>query len=504
MSQDELKSKISELRERATLTQRELADRVGVTEATIANWERGRRAIDFIEKLIKLCDALQCEIKDLIERPSLDLREVNLANEDLARRDFSKADLQLANLSGANLEGIKLADAKLNGINLQAANLENADLRRSILEDANLTAANLKGCNLEGAILKNANLTNADLREANLRSANIEGAIVQSAMLMGADLRDIQGLSEDEAISENLPLVIGGIPDQDFEKLTDMYGKLSEYLQEQLQIEVRSYTSSTNQGFINIDQNYESTVTAFRWGNLDLAWLGGFTAIQAVEQVPEAKIIAQREIDQKFRTILIGNRDSLNSLGIRGDLSSSQQESLAILKKLCQAPKKLKFAFGGKSSTSGDLIPLHYLVRAGLKETCFQEVRFAGSHDATIRLVASGVYDVGALNQQVWESRLHEFSRSKIIKLWHSPPYQNYAWVVHPKALRNFDSDLMLNKIQQALLDLKTSPHGRSILDFFGSDEFIKTRNQDYDNLREIVRKRENDEAFFWEKPTSL
>jgi transcriptional regulator with XRE-family HTH domain len=63
-----LNSKIADLREKVGLTQRELANLVGVTETTIANWERGRSGLDWIERLIRLCDALDCELSDLIER----------------------------------------------------------------------------------------------------------------------------------------------------------------------------------------------------------------------------------------------------------------------------------------------------------------------------------------------------------------------------------------------------------------------------------------------------
>lgn len=63
-------SNISALREQAGLTQRELALTVGVTETTIANWERGRSGLEWIERLIKLCDALGCELTDLIKTDS--------------------------------------------------------------------------------------------------------------------------------------------------------------------------------------------------------------------------------------------------------------------------------------------------------------------------------------------------------------------------------------------------------------------------------------------------
>jgi transcriptional regulator with XRE-family HTH domain len=62
-----LVSKIAPLREAAGITQRELSQIVGVTETTIANWERGRSGLEWIDRLIKLCQALNCELDDLIE-----------------------------------------------------------------------------------------------------------------------------------------------------------------------------------------------------------------------------------------------------------------------------------------------------------------------------------------------------------------------------------------------------------------------------------------------------
>ncbi len=62
-------SKIAELRDRAGLTQLELSQKVGVTENTIANWEKGRSGLDWIEKLIRLCRTLNCSLEDLVEYP---------------------------------------------------------------------------------------------------------------------------------------------------------------------------------------------------------------------------------------------------------------------------------------------------------------------------------------------------------------------------------------------------------------------------------------------------
>lgn len=63
---------ITVLRERRRLTQRQLAEQIGVTETTIANWERGRSGLDWIERLLRLCLALNCRIEDLIDRTAAD------------------------------------------------------------------------------------------------------------------------------------------------------------------------------------------------------------------------------------------------------------------------------------------------------------------------------------------------------------------------------------------------------------------------------------------------
>jgi len=64
-------SKVADLRRRLGLTQRELADLVGVTETTVRNWENNRSGVEWFERIAKLCAALECEAMDLFE-----LREI--------------------------------------------------------------------------------------------------------------------------------------------------------------------------------------------------------------------------------------------------------------------------------------------------------------------------------------------------------------------------------------------------------------------------------------------
>ncbi len=65
-------SRVAELRKRAGLTQRQLAIKLNVTESTIANWEQGRNALTWFERVALLCKALNCSPNELFAYQSLE------------------------------------------------------------------------------------------------------------------------------------------------------------------------------------------------------------------------------------------------------------------------------------------------------------------------------------------------------------------------------------------------------------------------------------------------
>ena len=69
-------SRVGELRRNAGLTQRQLADLVGVTESTIRNLENNRNGIEQLERFAKLCKALDCLPPDLFEYQSVESGEI--------------------------------------------------------------------------------------------------------------------------------------------------------------------------------------------------------------------------------------------------------------------------------------------------------------------------------------------------------------------------------------------------------------------------------------------
>ncbi|MBP0012111.1 MAG: helix-turn-helix domain-containing protein [Roseofilum sp. SBFL] len=60
-------SRIAELRQQKGLTQLQIAEILGVTENTIANWEKGRSGLDWIIRITNLCMILACKPEELLQ-----------------------------------------------------------------------------------------------------------------------------------------------------------------------------------------------------------------------------------------------------------------------------------------------------------------------------------------------------------------------------------------------------------------------------------------------------
>src|SRR4051812_38902254 len=196
-------------------------------------------------------------------------------------------------------------------------------------------------------------------------------ATAQIAVLL---LPVLVGCGKDSSKS-NQPFTISAIPDQDPEKLQRLYGGVATFLSKELGVPV-SYRPVTD---------YTASVTAFKVGELDMVWYGGLTGVQARLQGPRAPAIAPRGIDAHLPCVVLVNKNTdINDLaGLKGHT----------------------FTFGSESSTSGRLMPQFFLTQAGIKLDDFKGKNgFSGSHDKTIKLVAAGAYDAGALNEQVWKT----------------------------------------------------------------------------------------------------
>ena len=170
----------------------------------------------------------------------------------------------------------------------------------------------------------------------------------------------------------------GGIPDQDSARLARRYDSFANYLSKELGVKVE-YVPSVS---------YAAVVNAFGKGDLDAAFFGGLTGVQARLQNQGSAAVAQRENDAKFHSKFIARKD-LNLTSLE-DLKSRSSE--------------LSITFGSESSTSGHLMPRKFLKGVGIEADSDFSIpsNFSGSHDLTWQLVESGSFDIGALSEAVW------------------------------------------------------------------------------------------------------
>lgn len=262
-------------------------------------------------------------------------------------------------------------------------------------------------------------------------------------------------------------LAISAIPDQDPELLNRLYPAVADCVAAATDLEVE-YRPVTD---------YTAVVRAFQRGDVHLAWMGGLTGVQARELVPGATAIAQRDIDADFHSLFIANRRAgLEPFDDVSGLSSIAGSSLT---------------FGSETSTSGRLMPQYFMEQAGVTEADLAGAPgFSGSHDATIEAVASGAYDVGAVNEQVFTATQEagEVDLSDVVVLWRSPGYADYHWLVRPDLDEEFGEGTT-DELRDFLLGLDAgNAKEAEILELFGAESFIAADDAAYDQLEEVAR----------------
>lgn len=252
-------------------------------------------------------------------------------------------------------------------------------------------------------------------------------------------------------------LRVSAIPDESPTELQRKFAPLGDYLEQQLGMPVK---------FVPVT-DYAAVVEALGAGKVDLAWLGGFTYVQAKLRTDGSAVpLVQREEDARFTSKFITARDDIKSYA---DL------------------KGKTFAFGSPSSTSGHLMPRHFLAEAGLTpETDFANVAFSGAHDATAAFVGAGKVDAGALNASVWDKLVAQgkVDTTKLRVFATTPPYYDYNWTV-----RGDLDPALQRKIKDAFLALDpANPAHKAILDLQRASRFIPTESANYDGIESAAR----------------
>ena len=251
-------------------------------------------------------------------------------------------------------------------------------------------------------------------------------------------------------------LKVSAIPDEAPTELLRKFKPLGAYLEQELGMKVE---------FVPV-ADYAAVVEALAADRIDMAWLGGFTFVQAHLKTGNAVPLVQREQDAEFTSKFITSDPAVKSL---------------------QDLKGKTFAFGSVSSTSGSLMPRYFMLQDGIKpEDFFSRVAYSGAHDATAAWVQAGKADAGVLNASVWQKLVDagKVDTDKVKVFATTPTYYDYNWTVRG----NLDADLQA-KIKSAFLALDPAkPEQKAILDLQAASRFIETKPENYEGIEEAAR----------------
>lgn len=255
-------------------------------------------------------------------------------------------------------------------------------------------------------------------------------------------------------------LYFSAIPDDDETRLVARFGAVADYLSEELGVDV---------AYIPV-KSYAAAVTAFRNDQIQLGWFGGLSGVQARIAVPGSRALAQGSEDETFVTYFIANADT-------GIERSEAFPDIA----------GRSFTFGAQTSTSGRLMPEFWLrEETGLAPSeLFAEVGYSGDHGQTLRLVASGAYEVGAMNFSVYDTAVAEGApeaeRARVI--WQTPPYPDYNWTIRGDVDARFGAGFA-DRVQAALLGMDDA----DLLASFPRAAFIPADNALYQPIEDTAR----------------
>ena len=246
------------------------------------------------------------------------------------------------------------------------------------------------------------------------------------------------------------------IPDQDTTRLQERFGKIADYLTEKLGVNVK---------YVPV-KSYSASVQAFKNNEVQLAWFGGLSGVQARLGVPGSMAIAQGAEDPDFITYFIANTST--------GLSFSEDFPSGI--------KGKTFTFGSKGSTSGRLMP-EYFIRQHFGKAprdVFKRVGFSGDHSKTLALVQSGAFEVGAMNFKVWqkEAEAGNVDPKKVQVIWRTPTYPDYNWTIRGDVEKTY-GDGFIQKVQHALVEIRDE----GILSVFPRARFIPADNSMYEPI---------------------
>jgi phosphonate transport system substrate-binding protein len=315
--------------------------------------------------------------------------------------------------------------------------------------------------------LDERNAVNFALKRDSVRSASVAlllAALTASLALVGCSQEsDAAGGAKPAAAGQKVRF--SGIPNVNTTEMLEKNKPLADYLTKKLGVEFEYVPVA----------DYNATVTAFKNGDIDMGWFGGYTGCQARNDVKGAQAIVCGAVDKKFKSYFVANK----SLGLeKGD-------------EFPMSFQGKKFTFGSPSSTSGRLMPEFFIrkhTNKSPKEFFGIEDAFSGGHDKTIAFVEAGTFECGAVDFAVYDklAKENKFDPSVVQIIWVTPEYFDYQFTVRPDMDAKFGAGFT-----KKLTDVLTGISGDDLKVLDGiqraNDKLVTCSNEDFETLRKTA-----------------
>jgi phosphate/phosphite/phosphonate ABC transporter binding protein len=282
-----------------------------------------------------------------------------------------------------------------------------------------------------------------------------------------------------------MDLVIAALPEQDLLAQEQRYSPLIEFLSQRLGMQTTVK--------LRLLPNYGEVIKELQTGRVNAAFLGSMAFALAAAQVGVKPIVRpEKDGISQYRGLIVTRKGSgiTDWKGLKGK----------------------RFGMVDKGTTAGYIFPLIYFRRHGIDhpEQFLGEIVYTGSHDLLFLKVHAGELDAGAAKDLM----LNEVARTRpevaedLLILETSRPVPNNVFVLSnnlsfpclrchalvPKAegaaalsppRRAQDVNELLGQI---LLHLHESPEGRQVLEALGADRFVRTTDEDLQEVNRMIR----------------
>ncbi len=246
-------------------------------------------------------------------------------------------------------------------------------------------------------------------------------------------------------------LVIGLVPEQNIFRQMDRYEPLAGYISKVMGIKVD----------LKVLPQYGNLIKNFNSGKFDGAFFGSFTYVLAHAKLGVEVLARPESLDgvSTYYGMIFVRKDS----GIK-----TSQDMLG-----------KRFVFVDKATTAGYLLPLVYFSQHGIRnyKIFMKETYFAGNHEDAIYDVLEKRADIGAAKNTVYERLARSDARinDELRILETSPRVPENGLAVR----RDLNPEIK-TRLKETLLNMHTTPEGRTILRLLGALRFIETKDDDY------------------------